>query len=84
MEDERDFARMKMALRLFYEIFCSNAVRDVTTEAFPAAFSAECGSSTWRPQSTGGNPLRAHLLMDMPGPVRRAALKTLDCTGAIP
>ena len=40
MEDERDMTRMKMALRLFYDVFRSAAVREVTTEAFPAAFSA--------------------------------------------
>tara|TARA_B100000683_G_scaffold275800_1_gene327709 strand:- start:289 stop:2028 length:1740 start_codon:yes stop_codon:yes gene_type:complete len=81
MEDERDFTRMKMALRLFYEIFCSDAVRDVTTEAFPAAFSARVRQLNMETPVNWWKSFAGSLLMDMPGPVRRTALKTLIAPG---
>lgn len=81
MEDNRDMARMKMALRLFYEIFRSDAVRQVTTEAFPAAFSARVRKLNMETRANWWKSFAGSILMDMPGPVRRAALKTLIAPG---
>ena len=81
MEDERDLARMKQGLRLFYEIFRSKAVREVTTEAFPAAFSARVRNLNMETRTNWWKAFAASLLMDLPGPFRRAALRTLIAPG---
>jgi 5-(hydroxymethyl)furfural/furfural oxidase len=72
LEDERDMARMKMGLRMFYDIFCSPAVREVTTETFPAAFSARVRELNMRDPCELVEILRRLLLMDLPGPFRRS------------
>jgi 5-(hydroxymethyl)furfural/furfural oxidase len=81
MEDERDMARMKMGLRMFYEIFRSAAVREVTTEAFPAAFSARVRELNRETRANWWKSFAGSLLMDLPGPFRRTALRTLIAPG---
>jgi 5-(hydroxymethyl)furfural/furfural oxidase len=81
LEDERDMARMKMGLRMFYDIFCSPAVREVTTETFPAAFSARVRELNMETRANWWKSFAGSLLMDLPGPFRRAALRTLIAPG---
>ena len=81
MEDDRDMARMKMALRLFYNVFRSDAVREVTTEAFPAAFSARVRKLNMETRANWWKSFAGSILMDLPGPLRRAALKSLIAPG---
>ena len=81
LEDERDMTRMKMGLRLFYEIFRSSAVREMTTEIFPAAFSARVRELNRETRTNWWKSFAGSLLMDLPGPFRRAALRTLIAPG---
>lgn len=81
MDDERDMVRMKQGLRLFYEIFRSPAVREVTTEAFPAAFSARVRELNMETRANWWKSFFGSILMDLPAPLRRAALRTLIAPG---
>ena len=75
MEDARDMARMKMGLRLMFDILNSPAVREVTTVSFPAAFSARVRKLNMETRGNWWRSLAGSLLMDLPGPLRRLALR---------
>ena len=81
LEDERDLIRMKMGLRMFHEIFGSPAVREVITESFPAAFSARVRDLNHETRANWWKSFAGSLLMDLPGPFRRAALRKLIAPG---
>ena len=74
MEDERDLERMKKGLRLFRDVLEGPAVRRVTTEIFPAAFSARVRKLNLQNRANWCRSLAASLLMELPGFLRRAAL----------
>ena len=81
MEDERDMARMKMGLRLMYDVLRGPAVRAVTTEIFPAAFSARVRRLNRETRANWWKSFAGSLLMDLPGPLRRAALRNAIAPG---
>ena len=82
MEDERDLARMKAGLRLFHDVLRGPAVRRVTTELFAAAFSARVRAFNRETRGNWWKAFAASLLMELPGPARRAALYGLVAPGS--
>ena len=81
MEDERDLERMKKGLRLFRDVLEGAAVSRVTTEIFPASFSARVRKLNLQNRANWWRSLAASLLMELPGPLRRAALRTVIAPG---
>lgn len=81
LEDERDLTRMKNGLKLIYDVLRGPSVREVTTELFPAAFSARVRELNRETRANWWKSFAGSLLMDLPGPFRRATLRNLVAPG---